>query len=393
LRAPNVAPSTSSATQAYVDEALRWLPDEEAGRSTPARADTPAVQVQGINGRFARTYGSRILLADDNADMRAYLRNLLEPYYVVDLVRDGQDALSRAAELRPDLVLTDVMMPRLDHLISNSIESAEFLLREKGHSIVIHPGPGALTVMGDPQRLVQCIGNVLANAAKYTPPSGEIRVRTRREGNEAVVTISDNGIGIPAAMLPKVFDLFAQGARLLDRSQGGLGIGLAIVKRLIEMHGGSVAVHSDGADMGASFEIRLPLAEVGTALGAPQQQMPVPARRILVVDDNRDAADVLSTLLQDDGHEVETAYSSRDALSLLQRFEPDVILLDIGLPEIDGFELARRIREQAALQHVRLIALTGYGQEEIKERAHSVGFAAHLLKPVEFSRLQKLLAE
>ncbi|WP_233855770.1 ATP-binding protein [Paraburkholderia sp. HD33-4] len=674
LRASGAMPSALNPTRAYVDEALRWLPDEEATRGVPVRTDTSAEQAQGVDGRFARTYGARILLADDNADMRTYLRNLLEPYYAVDVVRNGRDALSRAAEVRPDLILTDVMMPqldgfqliarlrddaglrdipvimisarageesrieglaagaddyivkpfharelltrvgsllelthlrregearfrayvqatsdavyrmspdwrdmrllqgrnfiadeagpnrmwldkyirpedqprvlaaieqavrsrspfelehpvirvdgslgwtssravplfdehgnivewfgaatditerresqealqrqrlaleeadrqkneflamlahelrnplaplrssaellqrvlveptrtrraadiverqvtqltrlvddlldisritqgkielrrtpqRLDHLISNSIESAELLVREKGHSIVILPGPGTLTVMGDPQRLVQCLGNVLANAAKYTPPSGEIRVRTRREGNEAVVTISDNGIGIPAETLPKVFDLFAQGERMLDRSQGGLGIGLAIVKRLVEMHGGSVAVHSDGADKGASFEIRLPLAKAGTAFGAPEKQGPVPARRILVVDDNRDAADVLTTLLQDDGHDVEAAYSSRDALSLLQRFQPDVILLDIGLPEIDGFELARRIREEAGLQHVRLIALTGYGQEEIKARAHSVGFAAHLLKPVEFARLQTLLAD
>jgi signal transduction histidine kinase len=282
---------------------------------------------------------------------------------------------------------------RLDHLISNSIESVEILVREKGHAIVLHPGTHPLTVMGDPQRLLQCFGNVLANAAKYTPPSGEIRVKTRQEGSEAVVMISDNGIGISTDMLPKVFDLFAQGERLLDRSQGGLGIGLAIVKRLIEMHGGSVAVRSDGADQGATFEIRLPLADPDASVGTTEPQSPVAARRVLVVDDNHDAADVLAALLQHDGHEVETVYSSRDALLLLARFQPDIILLDIGLPEIDGFELARRIREQAALPHVRLIAITGYGQEEVKARAHSAGFAAHLLKPVEFARLQALLAD
>jgi CheY-like chemotaxis protein len=159
------------------------------------------------------------------------------------------------------------------------------------------------------------------------------------------------------------------------------------------MHGGSVAVSSDGPDRGATFEVRLPLAKIDTADRTTDERLPVPVRSILVVDDNRDAADALAALLQIDGHEVTAVYSSQDAVAALHRLHPDIALLDFGLPDIDGYELARRIRADEALHHVRLIAITGYGQEEDKARALSAGFAAHLLKPVEFSRLQRLLAE
>ena len=190
--------------------------------------------------------------------------------------------------------------------------------------------------------------------------------------------------------MPRIFDLFVQGDRTLDRSQGGLGIGLSLVKRLIEMHGGHVAARSPGPGEGSIFEIRLPLSQqdIETHLESP---LAMPAARILVVDDNADAADSLGSLLQLEGHTVVVTYTSTDALAKLAEFRPDIVLLDIGLPEIDGYEIARRIRALPDQRHVRLIALTGYGQADDRQRAKTSGFDAHLVKPVEFSALQRVL--
>ena len=246
---------------------------------------------------------------------------------------------------------------------------------------------------GDPERLVQCLGNILTNAAKYTPPNGEIRIESRREQGEAIVTISDNGVGISTELLPRVFDLFVQGERTLDRAQGGLGVGLAIVRRLIEMHGGSISATSAGVNRGATFEIRLPLVHeeqtVTTAVTA-QERRP---RRILLVDDNADGAFMLAELLRFDGHDVQTALSGMEAFERMKTFRPDVALLDIGLPGLDGYEVARRIRAEHGNESIRLIAITGYGRDEDRELARDAGFAAHLVKPVEFSALQRVLAQ
>ena len=280
---------------------------------------------------------------------------------------------------------------QLTEVIGHALEIVDPLFRERKHRVLV-TGHAPLRVNGDAERLVQCVANVLTNAAKYTDRSGRIEVGLREEGTEAVITIKDDGAGIAPDLLPHVFDLFVQSTRTLDRSQGGLGIGLSVVKRLVEMHGGRVLAASDGVGRGATFEIRLPLLEADDR-PSTQAQRPKPApSRILVVDDNQDAADSLAMMLALDGHEVRQTYAGAPALACLREFRPDVILLDIGLPGMDGYEVARRIREQPDGASVRLIALTGYGQESDKSRTRAAGFDEHLVKPVELRNLHQALA-
>ncbi len=246
----------------------------------------------------------------------------------------------------------------------------------------------------DPDRLVQCLANVLTNSAKYTEPGGEIRIETREAGGEVTISVTDNGVGIPPDLLPKVFELFVQGERTLDRSQGGLGIGLSIVKRLIEMHDGSVRITSEGERRGTTCELRLPLIDgqrASTAVSGTRAQSK--ARRILVVDDNEDAANTLAMILKLEGHDVDTAYSGAEAFERIEKFRPEIVLLDIGLPGLDGYQVAERVRMQPALRDVHLVAMTGYGQEADRQRTREAGFAAHLVKPVDFDDLSHALAE
>jgi PAS domain S-box-containing protein len=279
----------------------------------------------------------------------------------------------------------------LGAIIAQAVETVEPLLREKQHKVSILSSYQLLHVNGDNARLVQCVSNILTNAAKYTDPSGEIRVRSYAEGTSAVVEISDNGIGIPAELLPRIFELFVQGDRTLDRSQGGLGIGLSVVRRLVEMHGGQVIVRSAGMGQGSSFAIRLPLIErPGTSRREPER-VSAAHKRILIVDDNQDAADTLAMLLQLDGHETQAVYTSKDALERAQSFKPDVMLLDIGLPEMNGYQVARELRSTPGPDRIRLVALTGYGQAVDRARAQEAGFDDHLMKPVESAALARAL--
>jgi CheY-like chemotaxis protein len=254
-----------------------------------------------------------------------------------------------------------------------------------------------LRVLADPARLVQCLANVLTNAAKYTDPGGEIRVEARSEtaaaGGEAqaVLTVSDNGAGIAADLLPHVFDLFVQSDRTLDRAHGGLGVGLSVVKRLVEMHGGQVAARSGGVREGTTIDIRLPLCDGADDAAPPPRPAGPRPQRILVVDDKEDAADSLAMILKMDGHDVTPVYSAHDALERAATLRPDVALLDIGLPEMDGYELAARLRAQPELARMRLIALTGYGQAEDQQRARAAGFDFHLVKPADLRALQQAL--
>ena len=235
--------------------------------------------------------------------------------------------------------------------------------------------------------------NLLTNAAKYTEPGGRITLTVENEHGEVRLSVSDTGIGLLPEMLPRVFDLFVQGDRAPDRAQGGLGVGLAVVKRLVEMHQGSVSARSDGPGRGATFEIRLPLIERRAApAGKPAVRQAPSAARILVVDDNRDAADSLGALLALEGHTVERAYSAADALRRAVPFQAQVVLLDIGLPEIDGYEVARRLRLLPELRDTRLIAVTGYGQPRDRERARAAGFDEHLIKPVSTASVARVLS-
>jgi PAS domain S-box-containing protein len=306
---------------------------------------------------------------------------------LVRLVDDLLD-VSRITQGRIELKRKPI---KLADVIAQAVETVDPLIKERRHGLSV-TSHGMLRVNGDAARLVQCVANVLTNAAKYTDPGGEIRVESRADGGEAVLAITDNGVGIPAALLPHLFELFVQSARTLDRSQGGLGIGLSVVKRLIEMHGGDVTASSRGTGLGATFEIRLPLAAAQDEPAEVAAHATPSKRRVLVVDDNADAANTLAMLLGLDGHEVRAVYSANAALDAAQAFEPDVVLLDIGLPEMDGYEVARRIREQPALAGLRLVALTGYGQTEDKQRTRAAGFDDHLVKPVEMRALQEAMA-
>jgi CheY-like chemotaxis protein len=280
----------------------------------------------------------------------------------------------------------------LSEVIAQALETVEPMVREKRHDVTSTSGIEPLVVNGDPARLVQCVANLLTNSIKYTDAQGRIQIESHADGNVAVMTVSDNGTGIPPDLLPHIFDLFVQSKRTLDRSQGGLGIGLSVVKRLIEMHGGTVSASSAGAGQGATFTIRLPrVAQAGVT--ATDVSMPAVARRrALVVDDNQDAAESLAMLLSLDGHEVQAVFSPEQALECVSTFHPEVVLLDIGLPGMDGYEVARRVRAMPEGGQIRLIALTGYGQTEDRRRALAAGFNDHLVKPVEPARLAQSLA-
>jgi CheY-like chemotaxis protein/anti-sigma regulatory factor (Ser/Thr protein kinase) len=244
-------------------------------------------------------------------------------------------------------------------------------------------------------RLTQVLGNLLNNAAKYTEEGGRIWVTATREQNEAVVRIRDTGIGLAPDMLTSVFDLFTQENRTLDRSQGGLGIGLTLVRSLVELHGGTVKASSDGPGRGSEFVVRLPaLPNNANAVNEVKPARPniAPRYRFLIVDDNVDSAESLAELLTLTGHEVRTAHDGTTALIEAQSHRPEVVLLDIGLPRMNGYEVARRMREFTGLRETVLIAMTGYGQEEDRRKSQEAGFDYHLVKPVELAELGRLLA-
>jgi CheY-like chemotaxis protein len=274
--------------------------------------------------------------------------------------------------------------------IDIAVETTQPLLQEKKHRLTLSTRPEPLWVDADKVRLAQCIANLLTNAAKYTEAGGEIHLRTIVEDHTAVVAITDNGIGMPVELIPGMFELFVQGERALDRAQGGLGIGLAVCRMLIEMQGGTVAGSSPGIGQGSTFTLRMPLANETPDTATEQSSNSGGPARVMIVDDNRDAADSLSLLLQLEDHATLTAYSGEDALSLVASFDPQFVLLDIGLPQMDGYEVARRLK--TLVPQARLIAVTGYGLAGDKQRSADSGFEAHLVKPVNLSDIQAAFA-
>jgi signal transduction histidine kinase len=291
-------------------------------------------------------------------------------------------------------------------LLTRTVETVQPLIDERGHTLTVDVPTGMPAVLGDPTRLVQAVGNVLGNAAKYTDRGGQITLAAAASGAEVVIRIRDNGIGIAADLMPMIFNLFTQLDRTSGPAQSGLGIGLALVQRLVEMHGGSVTARSDGLGHGSEFVIRLPLfIRERVESGPPIQQLSAleqsmtnadPAtrtqRRILVADDNNDALESLATLLQLSGHEVYTAANGAVALESAEQHRPEVALLDIGMPKLDGYEVARRIRAQPWGQRITLVALTGWGQDSDRKRSQEAGFDSHLVKPLDLDKLTELLA-
>jgi signal transduction histidine kinase len=551
----------------FVAEASRWGSDSNVAPRQIHRESLRTSDPPDDETVFSEAdRGARILLADDNADMREYVRHLLEPHYVVDTVADGAQALRAARANRPDLLLTDVMMPNLDgfgllsamradpelktvpilvlsaragqesrvdglrrgaddylikpfsarellarirsllelyrmrvraaeerelllarerearleaeeahrakdeflallghelrnplapiftalqlmrlrkresterertvierqvnHLtrlvddlldisrikrgnvqlkknsleiatvVAKAIEMASPLIEERMHYLSVEVPNVGLMVEADSARLTQAIANLLTNAAKYTEPRGSISITGLREGEDVVLRVKDTGIGMSEESVSRVFDLFYQDTRKLDRSQGGLGIGLTIVRSLVTLHGGTVQALSEGPGKGSEFLIRVPAAKNQSTIEKLTEPHPLDVAqaadgiRVLIVDDNEDAATLLSEALEATGHVTRTAFDPLSALELAPTFKPDVILLDIGLPVMDGYELAQKIRQIPELRAARLFALTGYGQESDRARSRRVGFERHLTKPIDLHELKDLI--
>jgi PAS domain S-box-containing protein len=317
---------------------------------------------------------------------------------LVDDLLDVSRVMQGKIELRKQQV-------ELASVVARAVESAQPLIDALGHELTIHLPIESLTLQADPVRLAQVFGNLLTNAAKYTEARGRIWLTTQREGEQAVLRIRDTGIGIAPDMLSRIFDLFVQAEHATNRSQGGLGIGLTLVKNLVEMHHGTVEAHSPGLGKGSEFVVRLPILrkseagrmkdESGKDAGSlhPSSFIPQPSgRRLVVVDDNVDAADSLAVLLRLQGHEVHVAHDGPAGLRLAAEHQPEMIFLDIGMPGMDGYEVARRLRHEPGLKNVRLAALTGWGQQEDRRRTAEAGFDYHLVKPVEPKVLEELLA-
>nr|WP_081984321.1 PAS domain S-box protein [Massilia sp. JS1662] len=288
---------------------------------------------------------------------------------------------------RQPLLLADV--------VHGAVETSRPLIDQHHHHLDVRLPDEPLTLDADSVRLTQVLANLLNNAAKYTDQGGRIELHARRDGIEVEITVRDNGIGIPSGHLPEVFDMFTQAHRAAGRGQGGLGIGLAMVKSLVLMHGGTVEAKSAGTGLGSEFVVRLPLAEPPDAahdgMAAGAGAAPLAGQRILVVDDNQDAADTLAMLLDADGAQARAVYDGPSALAVLPALRPHTVLLDLGMPDMDGFEVARRIRADPALAGVRIVALTGWGQESDRERTRGAGFDFHLTKPVDLHVLHAWL--
>ncbi len=333
----------------------------------------PGQDTTRLRGMMARQIGHLVHLIDDLVD--------------VSRIRSGKISLARErTELRP--------------VIEAALEMSRPLVEAAGHTVLLSLPEAPLLVDGDPVRLAQAVGNLVNNAAKYTPPGGRIEVAVDADGAEVRIRVNDNGCGIPRAMLHRVFDLFTQVDQTLSRAQGGLGIGLSLVRQLVEMHGGQVTAESPGPGHGSTFTVRLPLAAAAAAQPTSSLGAPVaagspgggPGRRILVIDDNEDAANTLVEMLQSFGHDALAVHDGKAAFAAVRGRSPEVVLLDISLPGMDGYEVARRLRAEPSTAATVLVALTGLGSDDARQRSHEAGFDHHLTKPADPSVLNELLA-
>ena len=310
-------------------------------------------------------------------------------HLIDDLLDVSRIALNKLALHRERLLLETV--------VQGAVEMSRPLIEQHGHALSVSIPPEPIVLDADLTRLAQVFSNLLNNAAKYSEPGGHIQLSVVREGSDAVVSVRDDGIGIPAEKLPHIFEMYAQIETEMERSEGGLGIGLALVKQLVAMHGGSVYAKSDGHGMGSEFVVRLPIdvaAHCGQMGGVKDgERRAASGLRILVVDDNQDAATSLGMLLRVTGNDPTMAFDGQEALALAGEVRPDVVLLDIGLPKLNGYEVARRIRQEEWGRRMVLIALTGWGQEEDRQRSRDAGFDSHMVKPVEIAALMTVLAD
>jgi signal transduction histidine kinase/ActR/RegA family two-component response regulator len=361
------------------DEFLAMLAHELRNPLAPIRASVeflkrkaPNPGLRSAHGIIERQVGNMVRIVDDLLDV------------------------SRVTQGRIELQCAQVT---LGMVLDQAIEAVRPALQEADHELRVNVAEDPIVLNADPARLTQVFANLLDNAVKYTPRGGRITVQALREGNQLCVTVEDNGAGIPKEMLPRVFDLFTQADRTLQRSRGGLGIGLTLVRKLVELHGGTVDGASAGENQGSRFRVRLPLATVPGAVAANSGLREQSAshsschERILIVDDNQDAADSLAVLLRGDGHSVHVVYDGTQALTSVRELRPSVVLLDIGMPGMDGYQVCRQIRRDPVAVTIKIVALTGYGQPADKERTQEAGFDAHLVKPVDLRALIELFAK
>jgi signal transduction histidine kinase/CheY-like chemotaxis protein len=327
----------------------------------------PPQKIQWAQSVIQRQVGHMALLLDDLLDIARITRGKLE--------------LKKS-----HVTLTEV--------VDAAVEAARPLIDRKNHHLSVALPREELVLDADPLRFAQILSNLLTNAAKYTDPAGHIELAASLQGDALLMTVKDDGIGIAADALKGIFEMFSQIDGASTRSDGGLGIGLSLVKGLLALHGGTIEAHSDGPGHGSEFAIRLPLAPHRS----PQHPVddahvpPVaPGRRVLIVDDNKDAGDALAMLLELAAHEVRVAYSGRGALTLAQTFRPEVAFIDIGMPDLNGYEVAQALRREPWGAQIRLVALTGWGQHDDRQRAKDAGFDRHLTKPVDSEALQPLL--
>jgi len=357
------------------DEFLATLAHELRNPLAPIRA--AAYVLKKLNSDDERLVQARDMIERQTAHMTRLIDDLLE----MSRITQGK------IELQPHI-------ESLAGVIASVAETAQPAMEAREHEFVVKLPDDPLSIIADRIRIAQAIFNVIENAAKYTRPGGHVLLRASRDGSDAVITVKDNGIGIAPDMASKIFDMFVQADSGGRRAQGGLGIGLALSKKLIEMHHGTIKVSSHGLGHGAEFTIRLPLSAnelPQTAAAELDVSSPAAARRVLIVDDNIDAADSLCALLTISGHTAKTVYRGADALLEMSQFKPDVVLLDIGLPDVDGYEVARRARAQCGAHCPTLVALSGWGQQEDEEHALEAGIDVHLTKPVDAAILTRVL--
>jgi PAS domain S-box-containing protein len=315
-------------------------------------------------------------------------RQLAQMVRIVDDLLDISRITRNKLELRKAPV-------ELWAVVQSAVETARPQIEANGHTLTVTLPPQPIHLDADLTRLAQVFWNLLNNSAKYTEPGGRIALTAEFKGGEAIVTVRDNGIGVPAESLPNLFEIFSQVDRSLERAQGGLGIGLALVKGLTEAHGGTVEARSGGVGQGCTFIVRLPATERRSPAIRSQEDatQPAPRGRILIVDDNRDGAASLAMLLTVMGNDTRTAHDGLEGVELAEAFRPDLIVLDIGLPKLNGYDACRRIREKVWAKDTLIVAATGWGQEEDRRRSKEAGFDRHLVKPVDAAELNRLLAE
>jgi PAS domain S-box-containing protein len=361
-----------AAADRYKDEFLAMLAHELRGPLAPIANALEILRLESSHSTTARQ--ARAILERQVAHMTRLIEDLLD----VARISKGKIALRKE---RTDL----------NDILERAVEASRPFIEARQHTLVVNRPDRPIWLTADAARLEQALNNLLTNSAKYTLPGGRIWLTAQRSGNRANVSVRDNGIGIAPGLLANVFELFVQGERTPDRAQGGLGIGLTLVKSIVEMHGGGVRALSAGVGHGAEFVLELPILDEEAPSAPEPDDSDSAVTRILVVDDSVDAADSLAMLLALDGYDVRTANDGIAAIAAAQDFRPDVMLMDIGLPGADGYTVAERIKRDPALGHVLLIAMTGYGQAEDRERSRAAGFRDHLVKPIDPHALHAIL--